>query len=97
MAELSMEQLDGILGAADQIRQLKEQTGLDLSILSTQGMTGYTVVISNPKDSKPPLIIHEFGDGDIRSQIGRNLYYSPKTALEYFEQQIRRNEDGKEE
>lgn len=96
MAQLTSEQFDGILGAADQIRQLKEQTGLDVSILSTQGVEGYTVVISKPEDKKPPLIMQELGDGDIRSTVGRLRFYSPKSALEYFQKQIRRNEDGEQ-
>lgn len=96
MTQLTGEQLDRILQAAENITQLREETGLDLSVLAVRGVQGYTVTISNPEDKKPPLIMQELGDGDIRSTVGRLRFYSPKSALEYFQKQIRRNEDGEQ-
>lgn len=104
MAQLTGEQFDRILQAAEDITKLREETGLDLSVLAVRGVQGYTVTISNPEDVKPPLIMQKVGENDIRSQIGRIKPYSPESARDIYLQQIRaeawrtewRPEDGEQ-
>ena len=96
MAQLTDEQFDRILQAAESINQLREETGLDLSVLAVRGVQGYTVTISNPEDKAPPLILVKINTEDFRAQIGRYRTNDPEKAWESFRMQLRRQEWRKE-
>ena len=68
---LTEEALERILKAAEELEDIRRIVGLDISVTSTKSVGDFTVCISDPETSRPPMTVYHFKDGSILARAGR--------------------------
>lgn len=63
--------LKRILGAAEELEDIRRIVGLDISVMSTKSVGDFTVCISDPETASPPMTVYHFRDGTILARAGR--------------------------
>lgn len=63
--------LKRILGAAEELEDIRRIVGLDISVMSTKSVGDFTICISDPETASPPMTVYHFRDGSILARAGR--------------------------
>lgn len=89
---LTEEALERILRAAEELEDLRRATGLDFSVIATKSLGDFTVCISDPDNSRPPMTVYHFKDGGILARVGRDMKNNLDEIADLFNRQNRRTE-----
>jgi hypothetical protein len=90
---LTEEALKRILGAAEELEDIRRIVGLDISVTSTKSVGDFTVCISDPETSRPPMTVYHFKDGGILARAGREKMENNLDGIaDLFNRQNRRTE-----
>lgn len=85
--------LKRILGAAEELEDIRRIVGLDISVTSTKSVGDFTVCISDPETSRPPMTVYRFRDGSILARAGREKKENNLDGIaDLFNRQNRRTE-----
>lgn len=85
--------LKRILGAAEELEDIRRIVGLDISVTSTKSVGDFTVCISDPETSRPPMTVYHFRDGGILARAGREKMENNLDGIvNLFNRQNRRTE-----
>lgn len=83
--------LKRILGAAEELEDIRRIVGLDISVMSTKSVGDFTVCISDPETASPPMTVYHFKDGTIMARAGRERAENDLGSIsELFNSQNRR-------
>lgn len=90
---LTEKALKRILGAAEELEDIRRIVGLDISVTSTKSVGEFTVCISDPETSRPPMTVYHFRDGSILARAGREKKENNLNEIaDLFNHQNRRTE-----
>lgn len=90
---LTEKALKRILGAAEELEDIRRIVGLDISVTSTKSVGDFTVCISDPETSRPPMTVYHFRDGSILARAGREKKENNLNEIaDLFNHQNRRTE-----
>ena len=85
--------LKRILGAAEELEDIRRIVGLDISVTSTKSVGDFTVCISDPETSRPPMTVYHFKNGSILARAGREKMENNLDGIaDLFNRQNRRTE-----
>lgn len=85
--------LKRILGAAKELEDIRRITGLDFTVTATKSVGDFTVCISDPETSRPPMTVYHFKDGGILARAGRDMKNNNLDEIaDLFNRQNRRTE-----
>lgn len=85
--------LKRILGAAKELEDIRRITGLDFTVTATKSVGDFTVCISDPETSRPPMTVYHFKDGSILARTGREMKNNNLDEIaDLFNRQNRRTE-----
>ena len=90
---LTEEALERILKAAIELENLRRIIGLDISVTSAKSVGDFTICISDPDTSSPPMTVYHFKDGSILARAGREKMENNLDGIaDLFNRQNRRTE-----
>lgn len=85
--------LKRILAVAEDLENVRRITGLDISVTSTKSVGDFTVCISDPETSRPPMTVYHFRDGGILAKAGQEKKENNLNEIaDLFNRQNRRTE-----